>query len=364
MEIVRYPSGHYKHLYGGDLHKRMKDKTTIRGYSQNTLLVQKDIMDILKREEYTDFFSLGDWFDNGYGSDVAAALSHTDIDVQMHNLLKGRFYHCIGNHLRIKLDSNPELFLIQPHKYFTSRHPAQRDYQVLKTPDVIMYGNVQVSLMHYNKNAESAADYKPQRLPETKFHIAVFHTETVIPQAKLAGLNMHNVSENSNIYTALDGVDIAIVGHIHKPLGTFAINKADGTSTTMIVPGSLTNTESTGASMHNTVNLPSIIIDGDEVTLKYELVDLHLNRLMFLKKELNDENAGKFKSLRGNMKSTLYEDVESVTFGGQGNAYQSLNQFMLNQGYTDLDKRLIKAVIHEPENIDALITMFMDDITI
>lgn len=361
MEIVRFPSGHYKLLGGGDLHKRMKDKTTIRGYSNNTLLVEKDIMDILKNENYTDFYSFGDWFDNGYGSDVAAALSHTDIDVQLHNLMGGRFFHCIGNHLRIRLDSNPELFLIQPHPYYVSRHPAQRNYQIMRTPDIVMYGNVQVSLMHYKKDAESALQYKPVRLPETKFHIVIFHTETIIPAAKLAGLNMHNVSESSAIFSALEGVDIAIVGHIHKPLGTFVINKSDGTSTTMIVPGSLTNTEASGSSIHDSVDLPSITIDGDSVELGYRTIDLHLNKLQFLKKELDDEQAGKLKTLRGNMKSTLYEDMESITFGEAGNACQSLNQFMMNQGYSDLDKRMIKSVISEPENIDALIKMYTED---
>ncbi len=70
----------YKVLLGGDLHKRMKDITTIKGYVEVCNQIQIDLMDKIKEHNITHFISLGDWFDRGYCSDVAAALTHTDID--------------------------------------------------------------------------------------------------------------------------------------------------------------------------------------------------------------------------------------------------------------------------------------------
>lgn len=355
----------YKILVGCDLHKRMKDLTTIRGYTKVNREIQLDLMKLLKEGNFTHFIHAGDWFHSGYGSDVAAALTHTDIDRQMSELLNGNFYGLIGNHIRIRMDSNPELFLIQPHDKYVSRHKVTREEQIIKTPKDLILNGVQIHFMHWDINAQSAMDYKALLNPECHYHIGLYHTEYVIPSHYLHGLGMHHsISDNSKISAALEGINLAIVGHIHKPLGTFTINKSDGTSTTMIVPGSLTNTDAGLGSRHDYVDLPIIEIDEDgKVALSYHHFYLRTDELTFMSKVLDDAAREKLKSLRGNTKETLYEDLQQTTFVGESSSFISLNAFMKEQGYTAGDKALIKNVIHDPDNIDELMRIYKEDKT-
>lgn len=354
-----------KILFAGDLHKRMKDISTIRGYMHVCVSVQHEIMRILREEGFTDFISLGDWFDRGYGSDVAAALAHTDIDRELAEQMNGNFYGLIGNHIRINMDSNPELFLIQPHSYFKSRHKVHRSTQIMKTPDRLDINGASIYFMHYNKDAKDAGDYKPMLNPESKYNIAIFHTPMIIPTMNLHRMGLTQfANENSKIGVALENIDLAIVGDIHKPLGTFTINKADGTSTTMIVPGSLTNTDAGLGSRHNTIDMPVVEIDDDgAVSLSYRTIDLQTNRLTFMEKTSSSVTDGKMKSLYGNNKAELYENNESTTFVGAGSiSGLSMNAFMQEQNYTATDKALIRAVLHEPENVNKMVTLYQEEL--
>lgn len=355
----------YKLLVGGDLHKRMKDLTTIRGYVNACRQVELDIIKTLKEGEFTHFLCLADWFDKGYGSDVAAALAHTDIDRELMEAVNGNFYGLIGNHIKIRMDSNPELFLIQPHPYYRSRHAVARHEQIIKTPKDLILNGVQIHFMHWFKEAESALDYKALINEDCHYHIGLYHTEYVIPSSVMmaAGMNME-VSDNTKISAALDKIDLAIVGHVHKPLGTFVINKNDGTTTTMIVPGSLTNTDAGMISRHDYVDMPVIEIDDNGiVTLSYHRQSLHAEDLVFMKKSITDDTREKLKSLRGNTKETLYGELEQTTFIGESSGFISLNSFMKQQGYTTGDKNLIRTVIHNPDNLDELLSIYKEDST-
>lgn len=353
----------YRVMIAGDLHKRMKDITTIRGYTKVCNEIQWDIMDFIKKNEVTHFISLSDWFDRGYGSDVAAALAHTDIDRVMHDLLKGNFYGLIGNHIRIRMDSNPELFLIQPHPTYKSRHKVDRDFQIIKTPKELILNGVQFCFMHYNPQAESAFDYKAMINPDCHYHIGLYHTEYIIPSQHLAGLGMQaTVNDNSKIGKALEDIELAIVGHVHKPIGQFTINKVDGTTTTMIVPGSLTNTDAGEISRHDSIDIPIVDIEEDgRVSLWFHTLPLRTDELIFLKKEVSDDARQKLRSLRGNSKEKLYDEMESVTFVGESSGFMSLNAFMKQQGYTTGDKAMIRSVIHDPDNINVLLSIYKED---
>ena len=258
-------------LLGGDFHKRMKDITTIRGYCSACEQVQLDIMKTIKDEGITDFISLGDWFDGGYGSDVAAALAHTDIDREMSEILKGNFYGLIGNHIHIRMDSNPELFLIQPHPVYKSRHETVRDNQIIKTPNRLVYNGVEIILQHWNHLANGALDYAPNLDSSCKHHVALFHTEKIIPHQLLSDLNMgHDIEDNSTISRALSGLDLAIVGHIHKCIGSHVIHGPNGNMVNMIIPGSMTNTDAGERTRHHYVDLPLITIsDNGNMELSY-----------------------------------------------------------------------------------------------
>lgn len=350
----------YRIMCGGDLHKRMTDLTTIHGYVKGFELVQLDLMQAIKDLGITHFFSLGDWFDSGYGSDTAAALAHTDIDREMYSLIKGNFYGLIGNHIRIRMDSNPELFLIQPHPYYVSRHKIARDYQIIRTPKELILNGVQICFMHWNKDAESAFEYKAMIRPECKYHIGLYHTESIIPAHILSSMNMYaGINDNSKIGAALEGIDLAIVGHVHKPFGMFNISKVSGHTTTMIVPGSLTNTDAGLQSRHDHVDLPIIDISEDgSVSISFHRQDLHLDVIEFHEKKISDSSRDKLKSLHGNTKETLYEELESTTFVGESDGFQTLSMFMRQNGYTPTDKALVRNVIQSPDDINLLMQIY------
>lgn len=352
----------YKVLLGGDLHKKWKDISTILGYTKVCRETQLDLINLIKELEATHFISIGDWFDSGYGSDVAAALTHTDIDREMAALLKGNFYGLIGNHIRIRMDSNPELFLIQPHSVYKSRHKVVRDYQIMKTPDDLILNGVQFHFMHWRKEAESARDYKALINKDCHFHIGLYHSEYMVPSTYLHGMGMMDaVNDTSAISSALEGIDIAIVGHIHKPLGSFQIHKMDGKITTMIVPGSLTNTDAGELSRHHEVKLPLIDIDDDgTVSLSYVDFKLRTDELTFMKKTISDDSREKLKSLKGNNMETLYGELEAASFIGD-TRFISLNSFMKEQGYTSGDKNLIRTVINSPDDLDSLVNIYKED---
>lgn len=353
----------YRIMFGGDFHKRMKDISTIKGYVKVNRKVQLDLMQLIKDLGVDYFISWGDWFDSGYGSDVAAALTHTDIDNEMAKLLNGNFYGLIGNHIRIRMDSNPELFLIQPHPVYLSRHQVVRDEQIIKTPRELILNGVQICFMHWNKDAENCLDYKPIINKDCHYHIGLYHSEYMIPSHYLNDMGMVGVvNDNTMLSNALEDIELAIVGHIHKPIGSFVINKTDGTTTTMIIPGSLTNTDAGDISRHDFIDLPIIDIDDNgAVSLWFHKLDLHTNELQFKKREITEEQREKLKSLRGNTKETLYEELESTTFVGEAGSFLSLNAFMKNQGYTVGDKKLIRSVINEPDNIDRLVDIYKED---
>lgn len=352
---------HYRVMIAGDLHKRMKDITTIRGYTEVNIKVQLDLMQAIRDLEVTHFIGLSDWFDRGYGSDVAAALAHTDIDREMYELLHGNLYSLIGNHIRIRMDSNPELFLIQPHDVYKSRHPVNRDYQIFKTPKDLILDGVQFCFMHFNYKAESAYEYKALINPSCHYHIGLYHTEYVIPTHILQGMGMNIVNDNSKISAALQDIELAIVGHVHKPIGKFIINKTDGTTTTMIVPGSLTNTDAGEGSRHDFIDIPIIDIDDGKVVLSFHHFDLHTKELIFMKKSVTEDSREKLKSLRGNAKEKLYDELEATTFVGEAGGFKTLNAFMREQGYTNGDKALIKSVINNPDNINVLLNIYKEE---
>lgn len=350
----------YRVMIAGDLHKRMKDITTIQGYCDACRKVQIDLIKAISKLEVTHFISLGDWFDGGYGSDVAAALTHADIDRLMADRLDGNFYGLIGNHIRIRMDSNPELFLIQPHKVFTTRHPVSRREQIIRTPDRLVLNSTEIIFMHWNADADGAIDYKVPIDTELKHHIALFHTDMIIPGSLMSGLNMgYDVDDDTTISEALNGVDIAIVGHIHNKIGAHNIVGRNGNNTLMIIPGSLTNVTSSEKNRHDSIDIPIIDINEDEsYTLRYYKQSLHTDMLKFMKKaELDEETKKKLKSLNGNNKEALYDDLQASSFVGESADFLTLNRYMIQNGYKEEDKSMVRSVMKNPEDIQSLIAL-------
>lgn len=346
--------------FAGDLHKRSRDITTIEGYVQCNIAVQKALMQMLTDLDIDTFISLGDWYDKGYINDVSASLADYDLDIQMSNQLKGNFYGLIGNHIRLAMDSNPELHIIQPHPEYKSRRPVARTEQIMKTPDVLRVNDVQISFMHHKMNVHDCLAYKPKREPWAKYHIALFHTPSVVPNAKLIDVNMgYNASSNTKIGETMADVDLAIVGDIHSAIGTFQVSTPNGLMT-MIVPGSLTNVDAGETSRHTSINIPIITIDDEShVTLQYQPFDLKTNLVTFKKKNI-EESREKLKSLRGKPIKELYSAKDMVTIiENRDEALVSLNAFMRTQGYTEQDKRLVKMIIDNPRDVAGVIKEFI-----
>lgn len=342
-------------MLAGDLHKRSKDITTIEGYVRCTQAVQRKLMDIIEELEVDKFISLGDWYDKGYAVDVSASLSDYDADIEMSKKLDGAFYGLIGNHIRLNMDSNPELHIIQPHPVYKSRRATERVEQVMKTPNMLRIGNVQISFMHHVQGVTDVLAYHPKRESWAAYHIALFHTPLIIPYNKLVGTGYeYGSSPNDKIAQTLSGVDLAIVGDIHKPIGKFQHG-----NTTMIVPGSLTNTDAGDASRHSIIEIPVIDVEDDKVSLSFYTFDLMTNMLTFKKKNV-ERSKEALKTLRGKAVPELHTDRVNQVASVISNDLicTSLNAFMQSQGYTSVDKAIVQKVISAPEDIDGLINIY------
>lgn len=349
-------------LFGGDLHKRATDITTIEGYVQCTLAVQKSLIQMIMQKNINYFISWGDWYDKGYTGDVAASLSDYDLDIELMNAVHGNFYGLLGNHLRLNMDSNPELHIIQPHEKFKSRRAVNRTTQIMKTVDVLRVKDVQISFMHYSMNEKSALDYKPVRQDWAKYHIALFHSPLVVPAARLVNTNSGYISSPNNVIAeTMENVDLAICGDIHDPIGKFVINKQVG-STIMVVPGSLTNTNASEVSRHSSIALPYVTISDDsEVKLEFIPFDLKTNMVTFKRKNV-EQSREKLKSLRGKGIEDLHDPTDIVAAMSYGDdVLVSLNRYMSIKGYTDKDKKMVRSVLTNPENLDNLLKIYMSN---
>ena len=349
-------------LFAGDLHKRPKDISTINGYVECNTAVQRSLMDLIVEKGVDYFFSLGDWYDKGYTSDIAASLVDYDLDIKLANLVHGNFYGVIGNHIRLGMDSNPELHLIQPHPVLKSRRRSSRSEQILKTPEFVRINDVQISLMHYKMEAESVAAYKPKREPWAKYHIALFHTDMIIPMKQLVNTNYgFTASSGQAIGDALEGVDLAIVGHVHNTLGMFNVGTPSG-QVPMIVPGSLTNVDSGEKGRHSMVALPFITVSADsEVKIQFINFDIKTNMVTFKKKNV-DESREKLKSLRGKSVEDIHETEDVVAvLGNKDEALLSLNAFMQVKNYTRADKALVRSVLKDPKDLKSLVQVYLDE---
>jgi hypothetical protein len=344
------------------LHKRPKDISTIKGYVKCCDKVQDSLIDTIREENFTHFISLGDWYDKGYVDDVSSALADTSREEYINKILGGNFFGVIGNHIRLRLDSNPELMLIQPHHTIKSRKQVKRDEAIIKTPNHILLGNVQISLVHHMLHSESIEEYSIHRLPGVKYHVACLHDPRFVPNSKLA-LTQHPPTQtlDSQIARVLSNVDLAICGDIHMPLGMFDVSP----TTKMIVPGSLTNTNAGLKGRHSSINMPILVVDDetDVVEFRFLPFDLHLNMLTFDEKG-EQKVADKLKTIRGNNLEKLYGDKPIEGIMSSGISSLSFGAFLKEQQYTENDKNLIRATMKDPSNILELIKIHYADLTV
>lgn len=352
-----------KFIFAGDLHKKIIDPTTIIGYRECCYVTQKSFMQLVKESGCTGIVLLGDWYDRGFHTDNASSIPEYDMDIEMAKLVNNKLYTVVGNHIRLGLDSNPELFLIQPHPFYKTRDRIYRDYQIFKTPEVIRSGDVQISLLHFNHERKTLNGYKPIKQPWAKYHIAVFHTPWIIPNQQLLkfGLSV-NTFTNESIGNCLEGVDLAICGDIHDPIGKFVVNHQHG-STIMVVPGSLSNTTSDPNHRHSSVYLPMITINDDSsVSLEFKLFDLNINLLTFKDIEKKKKEEQKLEGIRKKRKVGSVEsgEVRSVFDMNAPDAY-SLSGLIHRMNYTTADINMIKAILSNPMDVTTVVKLYHEE---
>ena len=195
-----------------------------------------------------------------------------------------------------------------------------------------------------------------------KYHIALFHTLLIIPNTQLGKTNYgYNISTNTKIAETLKGVDLAIVGDCHMPLGQFTIRSEDW-STIMIVPGSLTNTDASEFRRHTSVHLPLLTIDDESnVAIGYEKFDLRTNMLTFEQKNV-ERSLEKMRTLGGKPIEQLHPECfqNKTILKDDVPCYYSLNAFMRSQQYTKTDMDLVKAVLQNPDGLEKMIILYTE----
>lgn len=349
-------------MFAGDLHKKIIDPPTIEGYRVCNAYVQRNLMSLIKEEKITHFFGLGDWYDRGFHTDNATAIPEYDMDIEMYHLLNGNFYGLIGNHIKLGLDSNPEMFLIQPHEVYKPRTKVWRDYQIIKTPKKVKFGTVQISLLHFSGERRTLMGYKPEKDSDTTYHIALFHTPWIIPNQQLisVGLNPNTYTTNT-IGECLKGVDLAICGDIHEPIGRFIINHQYG-DTTMIVPGSLSNTTSNKDKRHAVIYIPIVTVNDDySVSLEFKQFDLLINMLIFKDAEVKKKEKEKLEGIRSKRKGDISEEgeIRSVFDYSSPDAY-SMHNLIIQKRYSAEDTAMIRSIFNNPLDIDNLIKIYTE----
>ena len=245
-------------LFVSDLHKRDCDFSTIAGYTKAVDAVQQDILSFIKQRGITHLVSLGDWYDKGYRS-INRSNNDRNLDEDLSKAVNGNFYICLGNHFFLERDNNPEMYLIQPSEYYKPSQPIYATSSVIRAVPSLRIGPVQISFFHYSKENKN---YITERDPEVKYHIGVYHDDTVVPTQQRNDAGFRGTTMTSYMDNIFANINLAIVGHIHTPIGVFNI-QSRGRELPMIVPGSLAITTSGSSDLHTDVNLPVVEITDD-----------------------------------------------------------------------------------------------------
>lgn len=299
-----------------DRHKRWNDFETITNYLEMTSLISKDILRFVKENNITHAISTGDLYDKGY-REVGPMYKDCLDDIILSNALNGNHYLCLGNHLFLDRDSNPELYLIQPDDVYKPKKKTNIDTQILKRKDYIVIGNVQISMFHFS---QSNKNYIRKREPGVKYHIGVYHDDSVIPVSARQKFGLTANTSNEYLSAIYEDIDFAIVGHIHTKIGyteVLTMNK----KIPVYIPGALTITQNKASEIHSDVQLPVITIDDEDpnfpLTIDLHTFSLHTDVLSFYKPKVktipamdNLETKAVEESIVKSTKITSYLDAE------------------------------------------------------
>lgn len=264
-----------KILFIPDLHWRDIAYPSIR----NSLQIQDKIMDdlsqIIVEQGITHIVQMGDWCDKGY-TEEEAKYAHERRVTNWSSLVNGNLAMCIGNHMFIQSVRNPEYYWIQPHPKYHTPKRSVRGTPLVKTPDSIRVGGLQISLFHFDRVNK---DYWGVRDDDAIYHVGVYHDDSVMPPHVKLKENINTPTPNSYLQKVFENVDHAIFGHIHTKYDTFSWNIGTGKELLVDICGSasITNIKYN----HATCRMPVYEIDGNKIKLSYIEQPTYVQELIF-----------------------------------------------------------------------------------
>lgn len=323
-------------LFITDLHKRYKDSTSIKGQLEAQRLVQEDIIAFNKQHGITHNVILGDWYDRGFHG-LCQAFSAMEMDKRLSESVNGEVYLCIGNHFYLERDENPEMYIIQPNEFVKPQQDmVLPEKPVFKLVPRLDFGPVQIDFFHFSKINK---DYIAERRPDCKFHIGVYHDDSVIPGWIREMEGFSGSSTNAYMNSIYNNIDLAIHGHIHVKIGTCNFELNNGRKVPMFVPGSLGITQNKEAMKHTDVQLPVLdIADDGTVNVQLATFSTHMEVLKFY--------ATKKKKVATNV---MELQDQHVTTGSA--ALQSLPNYLTKKGYDWHDLGLVNAAMNNILNL-------------
>jgi hypothetical protein len=321
-----------KVLFVTDLHKRDIDFTSIGGYTKAIDEVQSDLLKFIEQQGVTHMISTGDWYDKGYKS-TNRVNSDRNFDEKFSKLTD--FSMCLGNHFFLERDNNPEMYLIQPHPKHKPLKPIAAFEPVIKTPDKIRIDPVQISLFHYGRDDK---DYTARRDEDVTCHIGVYHDDCVVPSSVRQKARYYGTTSSGYLQRIYANIDMAVIGHIHTPIGLERID-VGGRTIPLFIPGSLCVTKNKGEELHTSVKLPMVEIT-DTVSCRLHTFSLHLDMVKFYNKR-EAQKAGAEESFE---LEPLEASVQPPNV--------SLTDYLVKKGYGSMEIDFVKKL--GEGNLDAL----------
>lgn len=331
-------------LFVSDLHKRYRDSSSIKGTLKAQQAVQEDLIHIIEQNGITHAVIMGDWYDRGFHG-IGQAYGAIEMDRRLSEAVGGEIYLCVGNHLYLERDENPELYICQPNDYIKPQLDIPLpEKPIFKLVPELRIGDVLISFFHFSKINKNYITFRPEDITT---HIGVYHDAMCVPgyvaemdgfQAKSSQTYLNDVYRN---------VDIAMHGHIHSKVGAISLELVTGKKVPMFIPGSLGITSNKECFKHPFVQLPVIEIEDDS-TVKAKLVKVstHMEMLRFYEVK--------------RQKKEIIKDADDATFVANRQLANSLQEFLVAKGHGPTQLRLVDAAAQGLLNLGTTVAILQE----
>lgn len=345
-----------KCLETSDKHFRDSDFKTIGNYREAVRACVKDQIQYCRENGITHVIDYGDICDKGYKS---IGNSHSDEALMREwvEAVNGNYYSVLGNHLWHEIDSNPELYWIQPNDFIRPRDPFYEPpvEPLIRVVDRLIIGTFMYSFHHYNHTDKNYVIDRPSYVTH---HRGVYHDDTMIPNGIKQDYNIYRKIESNYLKMLFANVDSAAVGHFHKPypLQTLYI---DSRPMPMDVPGSCCITSVKQMEMHSTVKLPVITIyDDGTFDKEYAEFSLHIDKLKFYKKNVEEVPKELLDIAQGLAQQTDI-DTSSLAFLEAVGSYVSPEEYLRALGLQDRHIQLYNLASKGDLNLESSINILL-----